>query len=520
MRRRLAGSLTIGMLLAVACTAQAETVTYTTAGLSTLVVPAGVTTVRIDAVGGRGGAGADAPLGGFGARVSTTLLVTPGTPLYAYVGNNGANGAGGYPGLALLGGGGSGGTVGSPENGYLFGGGGAGGGPSDVRLTREPGPGYAGSLDPASLASRVVVAGAGGGSGGDGTAANGGEAGGPNAAGGTGSGVAGGPGGGAGTLAGGGTSQAGAGTLGQGGTGQSVAINAWSAGGGGGGGYFGGGGGGLSGNANSQGGGGGAGSSFAAPGATSSTTIATDATGIPSVTLTWTGPGGAPAPPGAGSTGGTQTGGTTVQTANGRVVLNTFIDRRPRTVVRTRNRRTTVSFAFSSNVDGVRFRCKLDHRLDRPVQQRQALHGGARHPPLPRLGRHQRQGRQHPRQLLLPGRAQTLSGRRIACGACPSPTSHGTSSRSSAARVRQAPTGSWRKPASAPRSSPSATPAAWPSWTVPVSPRPSPSCRPSPTSPAARATSPPCASPSTPRTPPTARCCSACRRRARAWRRS
>jgi hypothetical protein len=97
---------------------------------------------------------------------------------------------------------------------------------------------------------------------------------------------------------------------------------------------------------------------------TSGTTVATDATSGPSVTLTWSGP----SAPGAGSTPGAQRGGTTVVTPAGRVVLNTFIDKRPRTVVRARRSQATVKFGFSSNVGRARFRCKLDSRPSAPCR--------------------------------------------------------------------------------------------------------------------------------------------------------
>jgi hypothetical protein len=369
------------LALAAPAAAQAETITYTGAGQKTFVVPAGVNSVRVDAVGGRGGSGAcqTTPNGGFGARVSTALRVTPGTPLFVFVAGNGGAGRGDNINAvaSLLGGGGAGGASGT--SGPC--GGGAGGDATSVGLVSNI-PAFGIGQTPEWLASRRVVAGGGGGGGGaaqalPGTGGVGGDAGGPAGDGGqggpslgAGGGFHTGFGGKAGTaIAGGaggvgGFAATGAGVLGQGGFGASwpsTETGYGGAGGGGGGGLFGGGGGATP-NMQAGAGGGGAGSSFAHPDVTSGTTVATDATGVPSATLTWTGPGGAPAPPGAGTTGGGRTGGTTVQTPNGRVVLNTFIDRRPRTVVRTHNRRTTVSFAFSSNVDGVRFRCKLDQR--------------------------------------------------------------------------------------------------------------------------------------------------------------
>jgi hypothetical protein len=42
--------------------------------------------------------------------------------------------------------------------------------------------------------------------------------------------------------------------------------------------------------------------------------------------------------------------------------INTFIDSRPRSVIRAKRRSVSVKFEFSSNVDGATFRCKLDDR--------------------------------------------------------------------------------------------------------------------------------------------------------------
>jgi hypothetical protein len=109
------------------------TVTFSHPGEHPIVVPAGVTTLDVIAVGGRGGAGNYFVNGGFGARVVGELPVTPGSTLYLEVGGNGADG--------------------SP-----YGGGGAGGGASDVRT----------SLASAGLTPvdpRLLIAGGGGGSG-------------------------------------------------------------------------------------------------------------------------------------------------------------------------------------------------------------------------------------------------------------------------------------------------------------------------------------------------------------------
>ncbi|GAA4355359.1 hypothetical protein GCM10023185_18120 [Hymenobacter saemangeumensis] len=182
------------------------TVTFTyTGGPQTYNVPAGVTRLAVDALGAEGGRPSFiAAPPGRGARVQTTLAVTPGQVLSVYVGGQGSGSgssasAGGYNG-----GGGTGGPAGS------------GGGATDIRIGGT------------ALTDRVVVAGGGGGVqyydfsfGGAGGAPNGGN--------GSGSG-----GGGGATQTGGGNT---GGTFGQGGT--STGYN--SGNGGGGGGYYGGG---------------------------------------------------------------------------------------------------------------------------------------------------------------------------------------------------------------------------------------------------------------------------------------
>jgi hypothetical protein len=56
-------------------------------------VPAGVTSIHVVAVGGRGGAGTGngAP-GGLGARVTTDVTVSPGQIVFVEVGGNGRTG--------------------------------------------------------------------------------------------------------------------------------------------------------------------------------------------------------------------------------------------------------------------------------------------------------------------------------------------------------------------------------------------------------------------------------------------
>ncbi|WP_171025695.1 tail fiber domain-containing protein [Hymenobacter jeollabukensis] len=205
---------------------------------NTYTVPAGVTRLKVDMAGGKGG-GAD---GGNGGRVQATLAVTPGQVLTIYPGTAGAILAPGFNS-----GGGSGGYANGGGSTSLQGGG--GGGSSDIRIGGT------------ALTNRVLVAGGGGGRsytlsgyaaggcGGGLTACNGAiPQYGFNAGGGgsqTGGGAAGGWGG------------ATAGTLGEGGQGRDRS-------GGGGGGYYGGGGSSFDGTQyNYNGGGGGGGSSYA-----------------------------------------------------------------------------------------------------------------------------------------------------------------------------------------------------------------------------------------------------------------
>ena len=262
------------------CVQSANTVTCTfssTGSEQTFAVPAGVSSVSAAAVGGRGatGVGTDpgssGGLGGFGAQVTGDLAVTGGETLYVEVAGNGAGQTGGFNGGA-----GSGAAA-------CIGGG--GGGASDIRTS----PSSAGG----SSGSRLLVA-AGGGGGGGGTSQicgfDTGPGGGGGSAGQPGTGVAGG-GGGAGTATAGGSSgtaeagcpgcvAGGQGVLAAGGAGAGGGM----AGGGGGGGYFGGGGGGEGGGAIGGGGGGGGGSNLVPAGGSA----ATDTTGTPSVSISYT----------------------------------------------------------------------------------------------------------------------------------------------------------------------------------------------------------------------------------------
>src|SRR5688500_5414898 len=96
-----------------------NTCTYTTPGEATFTVPTGVTTVRVVAIGGRGGTGAGtqqlAGVGGFGARVSADLSTTAGTTFYVHPAANGVNGV--AAGAGGSNGGGVGGSAGSSGGG-------------------------------------------------------------------------------------------------------------------------------------------------------------------------------------------------------------------------------------------------------------------------------------------------------------------------------------------------------------------------------------------------------------------
>ncbi len=261
------------------------------------VVPAGVHTVTIAAIGAPGGAGTNSS-GGKGAAVSADITVTPCEALYVEVGGPGAD-QGSSNASAFNGGGASPG-----------GSSGGGGGASDVRTCSISAS--CATSGNTSLASRLLVAGGGGGGGADGTD-NGGTTIGAGGSGGAGgavgsdgtagtvgdTGAGGGPGGGATQQKGGagGPADAGAasgsdGSFGSGGAGGDQAPGAGQ-GGGGGGGYFGGGGGGqgaagtiLTPASNGSGGGGGGGGSSWVIDSAANGTIGSDTTGTPSVSIT------------------------------------------------------------------------------------------------------------------------------------------------------------------------------------------------------------------------------------------
>jgi len=219
-----------------------------TGGQQTFTVPAGITSITIDAYGGQG----DGTQGGKGGQAQGTLAVTPGDLLYIHVGSTGV-----YPNTRWNGGG----------NGWS-----PGGDASDVRIGGT------------ALSNRIIVAGGGGGGGYFGsTGSYGAGGGGGGSIGAVGSTNSGGNGGGGGTQSSGGAAGTGgyisgtAGTIGQGGT----ASNA----GGGGGGYYGGGGGGW--HTTNYGGGGGGGSNYLAPSLTNTINSQGVRNGNGEIIITW-----------------------------------------------------------------------------------------------------------------------------------------------------------------------------------------------------------------------------------------
>ena len=256
--RTLLSAAVAALVVAAPADAALLSTTFTTVGESTFTVPDGVHAVDVSLTGARGGSYPGWLPGGRGATVTGMLPVTPGQALYAQIGGPGANADGNS--RVLRAGGANGGGVGNA----------GGGGASDIRTLP------AGAAD--SLASRLAVAGGGGGAGyhltgspggGDADAAGidptGGQAGGQ-------------PGtqtaGGAGGIATIGTKDGLPGSLGQGGAAQLINFT----GGGGGGGYYGGGGGAgmASCGACNRNGGGGGGSSLVPAGGASGLAALTD----------------------------------------------------------------------------------------------------------------------------------------------------------------------------------------------------------------------------------------------------
>ncbi|MBV5322527.1 MAG: hypothetical protein JZU60_01675, partial [Ilumatobacteraceae bacterium] len=244
---------------AVTVSSSSQTYSYT-GSLQTLTVPAGVTSMTIDAYGAQGAN--NGASGGLGGRTQGTLTVTPGQTINIYVGGQAGYNGGGAPG-----------SGGSWPGVY-------GGGATDVRVGGT------------ALSNRVIVSGGGGGGGSTGaswTASAGGAGGGTT--GGVGAGCCGSP------MAGGGTQSAGGaagydcggcgyggtvGALGNGGTG-SRPCSTYGTGSGGGGGYYGGGGGATCG----SGGSGGGGSSYTG-GVSSGSTTSGARTGNGQVIISWT----------------------------------------------------------------------------------------------------------------------------------------------------------------------------------------------------------------------------------------
>src|SRR5215216_3724498 len=96
---------TAAFVSAPASGADTQTVTFTAGATQTFsytgaeqmyVVPAGVTAVRVDAVGGRGDG--DSGAGGNPHKVVGAISVTPGETLYVEVGGNGNDAVGGFNG--------------------------------------------------------------------------------------------------------------------------------------------------------------------------------------------------------------------------------------------------------------------------------------------------------------------------------------------------------------------------------------------------------------------------------------
>ncbi len=236
----------LGLALASAWPAAAARAVTTSTFLYTgaqqrFIVPAGVTSLSVLAVGARGGNGLPpgGGLGGAAAEVSGDVEVLPGQTLYVEVGGVGTEAS--FAGIARAFNGGT----------FAGEGGAGGGGASDVRLLSRPE-----NDSPQSLFSRLLVAGAGG-AGGAGSEGTIGGAGG--AAGSAGESANKGIGGGAGTAEEGGIGACVARTCdGKVGSGAEGSVGlAGSAGGGGGGGLFGGAGGTSNGTNTGAGGGGG-----------------------------------------------------------------------------------------------------------------------------------------------------------------------------------------------------------------------------------------------------------------------
>jgi adhesin/invasin len=201
------------------------------------IVPVGITSISVQALGGSGGGSFNSQVGGAGALLTEDLAVTPGDTYFVHVAGNGETATATSNGAGFNGGGGA------PD----LGGAGGGGGASDIRLATDAlgarvmvaagggglsasenggsansngGTGGSGCSDPAATAGTVIAGGTGGGgcdgtSGTDGSLGQGGDAGGrasgDDGGGGGGGGVYGGGGGGAYGSGAGGSSVFGAG---------------------------------------------------------------------------------------------------------------------------------------------------------------------------------------------------------------------------------------------------------------------------------------------------------------------
>ncbi|MGI4862597.1 MAG: beta strand repeat-containing protein [Janthinobacterium lividum] len=251
----------LGLLLATAGAAQAQTTTFTyTGGVQNYFVPQGVSALRVVATGASGGEGYQGATSGRGAQVQATIRVTPGELLVVTLGGRGTTSNSTTSSAGGNNGGGTGGF-------YT----GSGGGATDLRRVSTTGA----TSDYLTTRNALLVAGGGGGGGGGGVGGSGGIPngvnGGGNYDGGRGAQQTG--------VGSGGTNGGVAGNASGGGSGSS-GSSGFVGGGGGGGGYYGGGGG------DSSGGGGGGGSSWATAGASNVSYSVVGAAGNGSLTIT------------------------------------------------------------------------------------------------------------------------------------------------------------------------------------------------------------------------------------------
>ena len=141
------------------CNSNADTETFSYTGTQqTWTVPNGVTSITVDAYGA-GGGNSSGNSGGNGARVQTTLTVTPGDVLYIYVGETGTDAANGVTLATSFNGGGKGGAsnIGTRS-------GASGGGQTDIRTS-------------SNTSDIIMVAGGGGGASAAGDGGSGGQTG-------------------------------------------------------------------------------------------------------------------------------------------------------------------------------------------------------------------------------------------------------------------------------------------------------------------------------------------------------